>query len=158
MGPTWCPPGSYRPQMGPMLAPWTSLSGLLWFHVEAVRHPSPMIPVHHRWCGRNKEALEIMISNLTRTERDNLKCLDWIVLNVGTPVIMKVSRVFKFMRQRSRSHFYFGIPGCLHKGDIYCSGRQHILFIRWFSHLYAPMMRLWSHCSLGTFNMSSLVT
>ena len=27
MGPTWGPPGSSRPQMGPMLAPWTLLSG-----------------------------------------------------------------------------------------------------------------------------------
>ena len=26
MGPTWGPPGSYRPQMGPMLVPWTLLS------------------------------------------------------------------------------------------------------------------------------------
>ena len=27
MGPTWDPPGSCRPQMGPMLAPWAMLSG-----------------------------------------------------------------------------------------------------------------------------------
>ena len=27
MGPTWGPPGSCRPQMGPMFAPWTWLSG-----------------------------------------------------------------------------------------------------------------------------------
>ena len=27
MGPTWSPPGSCRPQMGPMLDPWTLLSG-----------------------------------------------------------------------------------------------------------------------------------
>ena len=27
MGPIWGPPGSCRPQMGPMLAPWTLLSG-----------------------------------------------------------------------------------------------------------------------------------
>ena len=27
MGPTWGPPGSCRSQMGPMLAPWTLLSG-----------------------------------------------------------------------------------------------------------------------------------
>ena len=27
MGPTWGPPGSCRPQMGPMLVPWTLLSG-----------------------------------------------------------------------------------------------------------------------------------
>ena len=29
MGPTWGPSGSCRPHMGPMLAPWTSLSGQL---------------------------------------------------------------------------------------------------------------------------------
>ena len=29
MGPTWGPPGSCWPQMGPMLAPWTLLSGVL---------------------------------------------------------------------------------------------------------------------------------
>ena len=28
MGPTWGPPGSCRPQIGPMLAPWTLLSGM----------------------------------------------------------------------------------------------------------------------------------
>ena len=28
MGPTWGPPGSCRPQMGPMLAPWTLLLGM----------------------------------------------------------------------------------------------------------------------------------
>ena len=31
MGPTWGPPGSCRPQMGPMLAPWTLLSGWCWW-------------------------------------------------------------------------------------------------------------------------------
>ena len=30
VGPTWGPPGSCRPQMGPMSAQWTSLSGYLW--------------------------------------------------------------------------------------------------------------------------------
>ena len=34
MGPTWGPPGSCRPQMGPMLAPWTLLSGYMWFMLE----------------------------------------------------------------------------------------------------------------------------
>ena len=29
MGPTWGPPRSCRPQMGPVLAPWTLLSGVL---------------------------------------------------------------------------------------------------------------------------------
>ena len=31
MGPTWGPSGADRTQMGPMLAPWTLLSGWLWY-------------------------------------------------------------------------------------------------------------------------------
>ena len=30
MRPAWGPPGTCRPQMGPMLAPWTLLSGIRW--------------------------------------------------------------------------------------------------------------------------------
>ena len=37
MGPTWCPPGSCRPQMGPMMAQWTLLYGYL-----------QRFPRHHR--------------------------------------------------------------------------------------------------------------
>ena len=35
-GPTWGPPGSCRPQMGPTLAPWTLLSGYYLFHILVV--------------------------------------------------------------------------------------------------------------------------
>ena len=41
MGPTWGPPGSCRPQMGPMLAPGTLLSGAL--------HYCPFIRAIHQW-------------------------------------------------------------------------------------------------------------
>ena len=34
LGPTWGPPGSYRPQMGPMLAPGTLLSGHLHYRLR----------------------------------------------------------------------------------------------------------------------------
>ena len=36
MGPIWGPPGSCRPQMGPMLAPWTLLSGIIFKDDDAV--------------------------------------------------------------------------------------------------------------------------
>ena len=39
MGPTWGPPGSCRPQMGPMLSPWTLPSGA--FSLS----PLPLIPI-----------------------------------------------------------------------------------------------------------------
>ena len=34
MGPTWGPSGSCRPQMGPMLAPWTLLSGMVGWSIS----------------------------------------------------------------------------------------------------------------------------
>ena len=36
MGPIWGPPGSYRPQMGPTLTPWTLLSGN-WFVINETK-------------------------------------------------------------------------------------------------------------------------
>ena len=45
MEPTWGPPGSCRPQMGPMLAPWTLLSGLLcmsWYDIFLYRWVLPL--------------------------------------------------------------------------------------------------------------------
>ena len=40
MGPTWGPPGSCRPQMGPMLAPWTLLSGHYGCWTVVMEHPA----------------------------------------------------------------------------------------------------------------------
>ena len=39
-GPTWDPPGSCRPQMDPMLAQWTLLSGVVWFsnNLQSINH------------------------------------------------------------------------------------------------------------------------
>ena len=41
MGPTWDPSGADRTQVGPMLAPWTSLSGdlhLLWYAISNIEY------------------------------------------------------------------------------------------------------------------------
>ena len=50
MGPTWGPPGSCRPQMGPMLAPWTLLSGifLMWQgFISNHDHASVTLGIYH---------------------------------------------------------------------------------------------------------------
>ena len=47
MGPTWGPPGCCRPQMGPMMAPWTLLSGMIsWFQYEITVTFKSNIPCH----------------------------------------------------------------------------------------------------------------
>ena len=51
MGPTWGPPGSCRPQMGPMLVPWTLLSGNIpvlvhweWSAIRALNKKCSLAP------------------------------------------------------------------------------------------------------------------
>ena len=59
MGPAWGPPGSCRPQMGPMLAPWTLLSGYMWPYilkmyliVVLLQAACTIYPMYYGW-GRN---------------------------------------------------------------------------------------------------------
>ena len=43
MGPTWGPPGFCRPQMGPMLAPRTLLSGNICFYEQCLQIPTATV-------------------------------------------------------------------------------------------------------------------
>ena len=59
MGPTWGPPGSCRPQVGPMLVPWTLLSGYVK-HVLALLWSSTMTKqyaVFGCWAVHEKKVL-----------------------------------------------------------------------------------------------------
>ena len=51
MGSTWGPPGSCRPQIGPMLVPWTLLSGLGYWLIDAeracLRHYGVIMGINH---------------------------------------------------------------------------------------------------------------
>ena len=77
MGTTWSPPGSCRPQVGPMLTPWTLLSGyccykivtciiqsmhmpvlfqlVLWFHFLAAMLISSAHRIINNWLNDFKE-------------------------------------------------------------------------------------------------------
>ena len=65
MGPTWGPPGSCRPQMGPMLAPWTLLPGMSKWHIFAVLyrhvHYRRQTPITQLYC------LRLSLRSLTRS-------------------------------------------------------------------------------------------
>ena len=57
-GPTWGPPGSWWPQIGPMLAPWTLLSGI-WFivwHIDTYTcRPMTTVNLHWRYHHRSNQ-------------------------------------------------------------------------------------------------------
>ena len=68
MGPTWGPPGSYRPQMGPMLAPWTLLSG----NIIAYQGAS------HIWGGLMVIITVLLSFDTVLTKVSYCICNDWI--------------------------------------------------------------------------------
>ena len=75
MGPTWGPPGSCRPQMGPMLAPWTLLSGkssirLQWldriaFPVMSTCVICPVLALCERWAFYSAKKKETRACHLS---------------------------------------------------------------------------------------------
>ena len=73
MGPTWDPPGSCRPQMGPMLASWTFLSGTLPFMVVLLT-ATPCLGKDLRTNGYGKTW--IRLSNYVNTSV-NVPITDW---------------------------------------------------------------------------------
>ena len=100
MGPTWDPPGSCQPQMGPMLAPWTLLS---WdvFHpkisrsLEVARICITMVSCHASANLLQNSAPVLRVSD------SQLSCCD-LTRNQGTRVVgpIKTTRVtFPINRQ-----------------------------------------------------------
>ena len=73
MGPTWDPPGSCRPQMGPMLASWTFLSETLPFMVVLLT-ATPCLGKDLRTNGYGKTW--VRLSNYFNTSV-NVPITDW---------------------------------------------------------------------------------
>ena len=67
-GPTWGPPGSCRPQMGPMLAPWTLLSRSTTVGVSRGDKPCQMIGRFYSWATRR----DVMTSSRERLRNSGL--------------------------------------------------------------------------------------
>ena len=78
VGPTWGPPGADRTQVGPMLAPWILLSGLLllWSATDQI-YPHSSGLLHGHW-GNHKIFLsytsEGTLSNMVDKCRKSPKC------------------------------------------------------------------------------------
>ena len=84
MGPTWGPSGADRTQVGPMLAPWTLLSGLAsnnWFH--GMKSCFNYTRLHNN---------NILSSNFRRC--------------VGCKVYCKILK-FEFKKKKKNCNFYF---------------------------------------------------
>ena len=63
MGPTWGPSGSCRPQVGPMLAPWTLLSGWSCTTSWSIAHlPHMGLPMGQTWYQWGSRLCEMHIS------------------------------------------------------------------------------------------------
>ena len=65
MGPTWGPPGSCRPQVGPTLAPWTLLSGTLIRYARTQREKGSTGNsqiFHNTWWHHSMQTLSALLA------------------------------------------------------------------------------------------------
>ena len=79
MGPTWGPSGSCRPQMGPMLAPWTLLSGPSSVGCRVAMEPSQTNPV-----AKAKYVFLVLTKSGRYYKYDSQVRLSWIVWISGS--------------------------------------------------------------------------
>ena len=77
MGPTWGPPGSCRPQMGPMLALWALLSGCYMPDSLYVTHLSPDLTQRRHLTSIGNPIVEIRRS------------YDRLISTMGFPILVR---------------------------------------------------------------------
>ena len=79
MGPTWGPPGSCRPQVGPMLALWLMLSGLTWLVSAKVPYSyvtRASVTMSLVWFSRNIPFFRTKGMNTLRPEQNDRRFAD----------------------------------------------------------------------------------
>ena len=93
MGPTWGPPGSCRPQMGPMLDPWTLLSGGTSYNLN-------------HWWSAYKPMYASPDAHVLRTLKFEIVVSVWPVLYCVRPhnVLNSLSRITRrYLSRNSRN-------------------------------------------------------
>ena len=118
MGPTWGPPGSCRPQMGPMLIPWTLLSGQRC-QFTTIIYIIPTITIWESLCHG------IWFLYWNRAQYSN-SFQRWCLFSIGNPIVQ--------MRQ-SYDHFIstVGFPILVKMTSLYWI---RVLMVIWLTVLW----------------------
>ena len=94
MGPTWGPSGSCRPKLGPILAPWTLLSGVWYGDITHCGLVTPYI-----WCHRSGSTLvQVMAYCLTAPSHYLNEC--WLINHLYGPVTF----IWEWFHKEYHSH------------------------------------------------------
>ena len=97
MGPTWGPPGSCRPQMGPIMSPWTLLSGNAFQHTY-ITHRCSCVMVFQPKIHHGMDLWHVLILNILRPRQNGRLFADdtfkRIFLNENIIISIKISLKF----------------------------------------------------------------
>ena len=135
MGPTWGPPGSCRPQVGPMLAQWTLLSG----------HDYRTLLVKALEFGRQKHVTHAVQLSITALHMIQRADAHWYhTIQETTVRLSRISIKCKFPLQYWNGNvlngfeeiFYNGYAGNHHFDAFQCSQWRN--FVNYISVLMAP--------------------
>ena len=116
IGPTWGPPGSCRPQMGPMLAPWTLLSGS---SLNLTSELSPGVYFNH---PRSRDWHWYFLMCFIPTEADCIAFLLFHCLYITNVSFFNVLNQFEYINTKSSQKLPFSFKskriGCYLKASL----------------------------------------
>ena len=151
MGPTWRPPGSCRPQMGPMLAPWTLLSWITSKLRSTKAVPKSNSSVFHvvvRWglflntCMGDLCLIAVRLNSLIPlwSTSPRLQCAPHSFDHIFKLVRKSLSLTYPWItycrRKRKLEKFTFGLLGWSHRITSVLLPRVFILSDKaWFRRL-----------------------
>ena len=123
MVPTWGPSGADRTQLGPMLAPWTLLSGCSWYKLKGFSHI----------CGI-----------LAKLPTDDSLSLRWVFLLINQMQGMLTNRPLLTVESQTPGHSYIDfIPGLPNKNTILIIASH---FVQLFSTLFSVYITFINSC------------
>ena len=96
MGPTWGPPGSCRPQMGPMLAPWTLLSGTFQLVGRFLLLNVTTDSYHMYWCSTG---FDVMLTCVASCLWGSKTDIDYIEVALSLWCLNKMATIFIYYFQ-----------------------------------------------------------
>ena len=97
MGPTWGPPGPCRPQMDPMLAPWTLLSGSVQFRKLSInampnaltQNPASIMDQQGKVLAGPRHNIQTLFSGIWITVIKIRRSWDHLIFIMGITILMR---------------------------------------------------------------------
>ena len=142
IGRTWCPPGSCRSQVGPMLAPWTLLSGM---NCIMVLNFAVVYKIQTKWNSENKTDSIVWLFSIEINFNYHSLFPYWIYIHIRVRMAYKqFTKQDKYLQLLTQDNWYILVRHDDESNHVWLTGAQtgktifapHIYNLNTFWRLY----------------------